>query len=340
MNIPANIILSRTDGVGDMVLMLPMAGILKKNFPNTKIAILGKQYTKALVDACVYVDEFIDEVDFFSKDILIAGQKLDCIIHVRTNKAVAKRAVALKIKTRIGTSSRLYHWFTCNKLIPLKRKNSDLHEAQLNIKLLKPLGISEFYSLEALQDFVGLTRIEPLLADNYSLIKKEKYNLIIHPKSQGSSREWSIQNFIMLINILDEKRFTVFLTGVEKERDYIDQIIKETTRPVINLAGKLSLAQFISFIKNCDGIVANATGPLHMGGVLGINTFGLFPPLHPIHPGRWAPLGPKVKIFVLEKNCTDCKHRKDNCVCINAITPIWVKTEIERTAVAKINTSI
>ena len=32
------------------------------DFPNIKIAVLGKKYTKALVDACIYVDEFIDEL--------------------------------------------------------------------------------------------------------------------------------------------------------------------------------------------------------------------------------------------------------------------------------------
>ena len=86
MNLPANILLSRNDGIGDMVLMLPMAGILKANFPEIKIAVLGKKYTKALVDACIYVDEFIDEDDFFSTQILIAGLKPEAIIHVRTNK--------------------------------------------------------------------------------------------------------------------------------------------------------------------------------------------------------------------------------------------------------------
>ena len=142
MNLPANIILSRNDGIGDMVLMLPMAVIIKANFPKIKIAVLGKKYTKALVDACIYVDEFIDEEDFFSREILIGGLKPQVIIHVRTNKKVALRAKVLQIPMRIGTTSRIYHWLTCNKLVPLRRKTSELHEAQLNIQLLAPLGIN------------------------------------------------------------------------------------------------------------------------------------------------------------------------------------------------------
>ena len=102
MNLPANILLSRNDGIGDMVLMLPMAGIIKANYPHIKIAVLGKKYTKALVDACVHVDEFIDEEDYFSKEILIGGLKPATIIHVRTNKKVAQRARLYKYQCALA----------------------------------------------------------------------------------------------------------------------------------------------------------------------------------------------------------------------------------------------
>ena len=32
-----NIIISRTDNIGDVVLTLPLAGILKENFPKAKV---------------------------------------------------------------------------------------------------------------------------------------------------------------------------------------------------------------------------------------------------------------------------------------------------------------
>ena len=339
MNIPANILLSRNDGIGDMVLMLPMAGILKANFPEIKIAVLGKKYTKALVDACVYVDEFVDEEDYFSKEILISGVKPQAIINVRTNKKVALRAKELKIPLRIGTTSRIYHWFTCNKLVPLRRKTSLLHEAQLNLQLLVPLGITKTYSIEALQTYFGLQNLPPLEQQYQKLLKHDKFNIVIHPKSQGSSREWPIGHFTTLINMLNEEKFNIILSGVEKEKLFVKQIIDGLNKPVINLTGKLPLGQFITFLKNCDGIVANATGPLHLGAALGIHAFGIYPPIKPIHPGRWAPLGSKAHVFVLDKNCNDCKNDKNFCSCVNAIMPIEIKIALDNAASQKKITS-
>ena len=334
-NLPANIILSRNDGIGDMVLMLPMAGIIKANFPEIKIAVLGKKYTKALVDTCIYVDVFIDEEDFFLQEILIGGLKPQAIIHVRTNKKVAERAKALQIPLRIGTSSRIYHWLTCTKLVPLRRKTSALHEAQLNIQLLAPLGINKIYSITELQTFFGLQNFEPLQQQYQQLLNKNKFNLIIHPKSQGSSREWPIEHFTALINMLDEEKYNIILSGVQKEKPFVEEIINGLNKPVINLAGILPLGQFITFLKYCDGIVANATGPLHVGAALGITAFGIYPPIKPIHPGRWAPLGPKVQVFVLDKNCNDCKNNKNFCACINAVKPIEIKIALDEAASQK-----
>lgn len=53
----------------------------------------------------------------------------------------------------------------------------------------------------------------------------------------------------------------------------------------------MDLYQFVSFIRNADGLIASGTGPLHIAAASGINTLGLFPCVRPIHPGRWAPLG-------------------------------------------------
>ena len=65
-NIPGNIIISRTDSIGDVVLTLPVAGILKRNFPNLQIAFMGRSYTKPVIEACKYVDTFIDAKDFLN----------------------------------------------------------------------------------------------------------------------------------------------------------------------------------------------------------------------------------------------------------------------------------
>ena len=68
-------------------------------------------------------------------------------------------AKQLKIPLRIGTTNRLYHWVTCNELVKLSRKKSDLHEAQLNLKLLSPFDIREDISCEEIENSFGLKKI-------------------------------------------------------------------------------------------------------------------------------------------------------------------------------------
>ena len=330
MKIPENIIISRTDSIGDIILALPVAGVLKKYFPGIKIALMGKEYTKEMVMASGHIDEFIDVNDFLRKQIFINNKKPAAIIHLLTNKIIAKRAAQLKIPLRIGTTGRIYHWFTCNKLVRLSRNRSHLHEAQLNLKLLKPFGINTSFSFEDISGLYALTRLQPLSGKYSGLLEKDKYNIIIHPKSQGNAREWPADHFIQLINLLDAAAYNIFISGVEKEKEYVRQIIKKINKPVTDIAGIIPLGQFISFIAQCDGVVANSTGPLHIAAALAKDAIGIYPPLKPKHPGRWGPIGVKTIVFVLNKNCTDCKKNKDHCSCINAIQALEVKAALDK----------
>jgi len=55
-----NILISRTDGIGDVVLSLPLAGTLKKLFPECVIFFMGRTYTQAVIESSKYVTEFIN----------------------------------------------------------------------------------------------------------------------------------------------------------------------------------------------------------------------------------------------------------------------------------------
>ena len=298
---------------------------------------MGKSYTKPVIEACRYVDEFIDVDNFLQKEILVGGEPAECIIHVFPVSRIAKRARALGIPLRIGTTNRLYHWFTCNKLVALSRKKSDLHEAQLNLVLLKALGIDESYSLLQISGLVGLDNTQPLPAHLAALIQKNKYNLIIHPKSQGSAREWPLERFLELIQLLDPSTFNIFISGTAKERELLQWLFDKAGNLVTDITGKMSLPEFIAFIKECDGLVANSTGPLHIAAALGKDALGIYPPMRPVHPGRWAPLGPNATVFVLDKQCVECKSNKGACSCINNIPAAWLQETLEKKYQQKIN---
>ncbi|OFX78259.1 MAG: hypothetical protein A2X12_09095 [Bacteroidetes bacterium GWE2_29_8] len=319
------IIISRTDSIGDVILTLPLATFLKKFYNgDCYIIFLGRLYTKEIINLSNDIDEFADyaEIDKMNMSDAVAkfnSFNADTIIHVFPVIKIAKLAKFAQIKERIGTSNRIYHWLYCNKLSFFSRKKSNLHEAQLNFKLLCPLKIATNFSLNKIRslynlDFEALHNEELLkLKDN------NKFNLIIHPKSKGSAREWGIQNYKKLIELLPPENFKIFITGTEEEGKLCEELF--AFEHVSNLTGQLSLKELISFINIADGIVACSTGPLHIGAIFNKIAIGIYPPIKPMHPQRWAPLGNNVKVFVKEKDCNKCKNKNEKCLCIEEIKP-------------------
>lgn len=330
MKIPENVLISRIDSIGDVVLALPVAGELKRSFPGIKIAMIGAPYTKTIVDACEHIDHFIDVNDFVQTEVFIGGKSPQAIIHLITNPDMAKRAAKLRIPIRIGTMSRLFHLKYCNRLVWLSRTFEGFHEIDGNLKLLKPFGINKKYSHEEMAGLYGLTKFKTLSPELSSLVDKNKFNIILHPKSKGNAREWPLSHFIELVNSFNPAVYNVFISGVESEKIYIQQIVDAVNMHVHDMAGKISLEQFIPFIAATDGVVSNSTGPLHIAAALGKNALGIYTSLRGKNPARWGPIGFKAQAFALKKECSDCKDTKDQCACINSILPSTIKAALDR----------
>ena len=330
-----SIILSRTDSLGDVMLSLPMAGAIKMSNSNIKIIFIGRTYSKSIIETSEFVDDFVNFDELQKKDKstqlnVFRNLNADAIVHVFPNKEIAQLAKKANIPLRIGTSHRIFHLLTCNSLLNIGRKNSNLHEAQLNLKLLSPLKIKYDFSLEEIPDMYGFNRFIELKKDLVKLISNNKFNLILHPKSKGSAREWGFENFTKLVELLPSDKFEIFVTGTKEEGNLMKDFLNQNKSRLTDLTGKLNLSELISFIGKADGLVAASTGPLHIAAAAGIKAIGIFAPMRPIHPARWKPIGKQADYLVLDKpHCTDCKHG-GLCNCIMSITPQQVFQKLQR----------
>ena len=329
----SNVIISRVDSIGDVVLTLPFATLLKQAFPDLIIGFMGTKYTQAIIESCSAVDVFIDVEDFKTKEITLGGKKPECIIHVLPNKKIAHRAKQLRIPYRIGTINRPFHWLTCTNFVRLSRKNSPLHEAQLNLKLLKPFGIRFDYSLKEIEALFSMTKIAPLPQKVTDLLQTNKFKVILHPKSRGSGREWDLNHFISLIEMLDLNKFQIFISGTSNDKDAIQPLLDKVGERVTNVIDFMSLSEFVSLIDVCDGLVASSTGPVHIAAALQKHSLGIYPPIKPIHPVRWQPIGKKAQYFVVDRNCNACKPDKTSCFCMNEISPLQIKMALDAISV-------
>ena len=334
----ATYLVSRPDAIGDVVLTLPVAGQLKQLFPGCRVVLIGRTYTAPVAAACPWVDDFLNLDDLLKQPeatqvATLRNYAATAIIHVFPSKALARLAQKARIPVRIGTRNRWQHWLTCNRLVALSRRHSPLHEAQLNLQLLRPLGFSHTPALPAVASLVRLEPAEPLAPAIELLLaarRSGQLNVVLHPRSRGSAREWGLDNFGQLAQLLHRAGHRVFITGTAAEGEELaDWFQQYAAYLAADLTGLLSLSQLLAFIAAADGLVAGSTGPLHLAAALGRHALGLYPPIRPMHPGRWGPLGPYAEFLVFDKpNCADCRIQPVACICIRAIGPETVAARV------------
>lgn len=337
MKKPERIIISRTDSIGDVVLTLPLAGLLKSRFPEMYIIFLAKNYTRDVVELSAAVDEFVswDEINQSLSEIekteKLKNLHADAIIHVFPRQEIARLSKKAGIKDRIGTSGRLYHYFTCNKIVALSRRNSNLHETQLNFQLLKPIFNDALPTLNSIFNFYHLDSSILKNKNFEELTDPGKFNLILHPKSKGSAREWPLDKYSELIEMLPKDKYKIFITGTKEEGEILHDFLERNKNSVINLTGKFKLKDLISFISQADGLVAASTGPLHIAAMLNKLAIGIYPPIKPMHPGRWAPIGKNAHFLVAQKHCSECR-KGGACSCMNLVNAEQINHLIEQYA--------
>jgi ADP-heptose:LPS heptosyltransferase len=300
----SRIIISRTDSIGDVMLTLPLCGWIKKHMPECTIIFLGRAYTKSIAEACEHIDDFMDwdalkhespgeQVEAF------AAQEADCIIHVFPRKEIMWVAKRAGIAMRIASGHRLHALTKCNKLVFFSRKNSDLHESQLNFKLLKPLGIPDGIAISDVEAYYGFRKVMPVSHAMSTLLEqaKERKRIVIHPFSKGSAVDWPVARYQELIDLLPATTYAVYITGTAEEGQRIHEQGGLRGEHVYDTTGQFDLSELITFLSECDALIAASTGPLHMAAALGKHAIGLYSPKRPIHPGRWSPVGKNTQVI-------------------------------------------
>jgi ADP-heptose:LPS heptosyltransferase len=353
-----HVLICRTDNLGDVVLTLPLAGYLRKRFPELKIGFLCRGYAAEMVANCTALDYVVErekiECDLGSKpslkrdaisDVAAWMQKagVDTIIFAKPDRQLAAAAKKAAVTRRVGTSHKIFNWWSCNRLAHFSRVNSGLHEAQLNFELLKPLGIDYTPTLQEIAALYMLDRDGCQISRSAALTEKNTndFNLVLHPKSNGNGREWPAGHYLTLAKELsDDPRIQLWVTGSEAEGNWLRLNIPELLvyKNAHNLCGKLSLAELQEFIRSADGLIASGTGPVHIAAAVGQRTLGLYPPLKPVHPGRWAPLGLRAQAITAKNYCSGCKN-STQCACMRAITPTEVSNIVRQWTTEKFSSA-
>jgi ADP-heptose:LPS heptosyltransferase len=91
----------------------------------------------------------------------------------------------------------------------------------------------------------------------------------------------------------------------------------------VNVAGKLSLRGLAALLQMSSLMIANSTGPLHVGVAVGTPVIGLYPQIPVMGPRRWGPYTDRARVLVPAKppDCDECRGKAAvRCGCMESIT--------------------
>lgn len=305
-----------------------MAYAIKAFEPQARVVFIGRAYSRSLIEASTLVDQFLDAADVVARPEILAECGIRIFLNPYLPFALGLAARRAKISLRIGNLRRPKSLLWANRFIVQSSLKVQRHRALLNLAYLRPLGLRGDYSIDDLGGMLGLERNFPITEDLRGLLDPRRFNLVLHPKSNGNAREWPSFYFDRLVDLLPPGRVKIFITGLSHERD---QLQAEQTllgrRDVVDLTGRLDLKQLIVFLKAADGFVGSSTGPLHIAAGLGIHALGLFPGRDRSSAARWRPLGKRAEALSFRNTCAPglgrCPkvYNGGSCSCMNGISP-------------------
>jgi len=336
MIIPKNILIVRNDSIGDVVLSLPLAGLIKNQFPDCKVTFLLRNYTKDIANDHPNIDDIIilkednGKIPVWKNVNQLKKSLFDASIIVYPTFITALIIFLARVKFRVGSGYRWYS-FLFNKKVFEHRKYAEKHELEYNVNLLKVFGIEADISTKNIPfdikiNKAGIAKVNKTLTD--SGVEFDKKTIIVHPGSGGSAIDLPIEKFSQLVkNLTLLNEVNIIITGNEDEKN-ICNIVSANTN-AIDLSGKFTLSEIICLISLSDIFISNSTGPLHIAAAFSKFVVGFYPKIRACSPERWGPYTQKKVIFTPEIECYDCTREQcERLNCMNSIDIDKVTREV------------
>ena len=309
----------RTDGIGDVILTLPMAEAIKKNNPDAHTTFCIQTYVKDIVQLSPWIDDIIDigRRDIPSAADFVRRLKLhpfDAVLFAYPRPKLSYAAWRANIPVRIGSSGRWYSLFY-NRPVHEHRSDARFHESIYNLHMLDELEIIYESNLTPKLPISDEMKNDARMLLHANGIDAAKPFIILHPGSGGSAKDWSADNFGKLGQQITGSfsDLSILITGTEQER-HLTHKVKSIIGPSgFVLSQPVALKTLAALLSLSRCIVANSTGPLHIGAAVGIPVVALYPNKKVCNPRRWKPLGGQVYMFTppLIESCARC--RAESC---------------------------
>ncbi len=275
-----NILVVRTDKLGDFVTALPTLYVLKNYDQHHKIIACVAPLNKELALACPFIDEVIvDEGgSLWSLAKSLRSAKIDLSLTLFSNTRVAVAQFIAGIPTRIAPATKLAQVFY-TKRVKQRRSRVEMAEFEYNLQLVKTVFPDVDLSFsKPLCSFAKeeLEKVYQKFTERYAITRPV---IAFHPGFGGSSdANLTLEEYVELVRMVSENgKYQAVMTfgpGEEALRkksvalcEGLDVIFYQSTEGIVTFT-KL-LASFKLF-------VSTSTGTYHLAALVNTPTMTFF----------------------------------------------------------------
>ena len=274
-----NILVVRTDKLGDFITALPTMYILKQHNTNNKIIACVAPLNEALASKCPFIDEvIIDEKEdsVFSLAKKMKAHKIDISLTLFSNTRVAFAQYLARIPKTIAPATKIAQIFYTHR-VKQRRSEVKMAEFEYNIALAKKLfpEIDTEYK-KPLLELDDTKNVYDIFCMNNDISKEV---IAFHIGFGGSSdANLTLDEYENIIrNLLIQKKYQIVMTFGPDEKELYesmqDRFAGEDIVFYLSLDGIIYFAKLISQFKL---FVSTSTGTYHLASLVGTPTLTFF----------------------------------------------------------------
>ena len=115
--------------------------------------------------------------------------------------------------------------------------------------------------------------------------------LILHPGVSEVKRRYDKEKWIQAGKMIQSGlSYQLIVTGIESEKALAEEIARGIGSRAFNLAGQLSLGEYIALVRRAPLLISVNTGSVHIASAMGVKTVVLYAMTNPQHP-PWKTVG-------------------------------------------------
>lgn len=286
-----NIVVVRSDALGDSLVTFPILLALREKYTNCHITFVGNPGAIPLAKAWNIADEMYNYDTQWAEIFSPEGIR-------------QSRLLALFQQTDLAIS-----WaedIEPPKQNLLKAGAREVTMVPVSYSGLTQISNDPLHMVEYVAQWIGLPSRKPecTILPNIGSEVFIPYNppIAIHPGSGSAYIRWPVTSFADIIVSLMRQQYPVLLLGGPSE----DKLLKELRLEVYHSDPRLSRSGLLAVLQNapllevtqrlkqCGCFVGHDTGTTHLAALLRIPTLALFGDTRPI---LWRPLGPTVEVI-------------------------------------------